>query len=375
MNDSAQTEELSTAPNRVYTKTLNHGDWQEHYITVVPDQDISFASIINAARAAVKALKANIVSLEVFGPDEQPVNGYQTIQNTWNPVTFPVSWIQTHLDDHQELFGVNLWAVSNVILHPILANNRIIGNYFDTPAGRICKLGQLVAGQTDRSRPEQTQEVFHTVQQSLQQAGMTYLNVVRTWFYNNDILSWYDDFNQVRTDYYRRQGVFDKLVPASTGIGGRNPHNSELLLSCLAIDPIDNQIAIKALNSPLQCPAPQYGSSFSRAIEIRYPSIRRISVSGTASIAPGGESVHLNDIDAQIDLTMRVVLAILQSRNMNWNNVIQGIAYLRRADDAKAFENWRRNNNVTSLPVVVTPNIVCRDDLLFEIEVEAASLD
>ena len=54
------------------------------------------------------------------------------------------------------------------------------------------------------------------------------------------------------------------------------------------------------LPSPLQCPALEYGSSFSRAAELRTPGWRRVVVSGTASILPGSHEVaHVGDVDAQ----------------------------------------------------------------------------
>jgi hypothetical protein len=56
-------------------------------------------------------------------------------------------------------------------------------------------------------------------------AEASYRDVVRTWFYLNDILSWYPEFNQARNAVYRELGLIpghdggSRRLPASTGIG------------------------------------------------------------------------------------------------------------------------------------------------------------
>ena len=67
-----------------------------------------------------------------------------------------------------------------------------------------------------------------------------------------------------------------------------------------------------AVPSPLQCPALDYGSSFSRAVELVAGDHRRLFVSGTASISPEGHTLHVGDVDAQVARTMEVVEAMLE---------------------------------------------------------------
>ena len=125
------------------------------------------------------------------------------------------------------------------------------------------------------------------------------------------------------------------------------------------------------MGSPLQCPAPAYGSCFSRAVEIVTPGWRRIFISGTASIAPKGESVCAGDMDGQIDLTMQVVRAILVSREMDYADVTRATAYLRNPADAPIFNRWCHKLGLVNWPLVTTQAVVCRDELLFEIELDA----
>jgi len=126
--------------------------------------------------------------------------------------------------------------------------------------------------------------------------------------------------------------------------------------------------------SPLQCPALRYGSSFSRAVEVAAPDHRRLYLSGTASIDPGGKTAHVGDIEKQIELTMRVVGAILASRGMGWDNVSRAVAYVERATHASAFQAYRLGAGLAQLPVVIVENPLCRGDLLFEIELDALAL-
>lgn len=88
-------------------------------------------------------------------------------------------------------------------------------------------------------------------------------NLVRTWLYLDHILDWYDDFNRVRNTFFERNGVFDGLVPASTGIGCANPHGSALVAKGLAVLP-KQPPPPRAVPSPLQCPANDYQSDVCR---------------------------------------------------------------------------------------------------------------
>jgi enamine deaminase RidA (YjgF/YER057c/UK114 family) len=121
----------------------------------------------------------------------------------------------------------------------------------------------------------------------------------------------------------------------------------------------------------LQGPALDYGSSFSRAVEFSTPELRRLYVSGTASIRPDGRTAHPTDVRAQVELTMEVVEALLGSRGMTWKHCVRAIGYFKHMADAGAFEAWRAARGVGPLPVVLAKSDVCRNDLLFELELDA----
>lgn len=220
----------------------------------------------------------------------------------------------------------------------------------------------------------QARQAFEKAEAALDMAGMGFTSVFRTWLYVDDILSWYDELNRVRTEFFRERGVFDGVVPASTGIGAANPSGAALTLDILAVAPRGVSVSVIPVPSPLQCPALEYGSSFSRAVEVAEPGLRRLLVSGTASIALDGATAWPGDVEAQTDRTLDVVEAILRSREMDWPDVNRAVAYFRAAEDAPALGRCWKARGGPALPVIETESVICRDDLLFEIEVDAAAV-
>ena len=296
---------------------------------------------------------ATIVAEEVFGG----------VPTSTGKTAWPVTWLCVN----PKLTGVQIHAVQGVPVDRIEKAGRVVGSVFADGSARHCRLGGLHPVAAGAGPAEEAQVTFELLAAALREAGMTFANVARTWFYLDHILNWYGEFNQVRDKFFRDHKVFDSLVPASTGIGSANGGGRALVAGAYAVT--GGQLT--AVPSPLQCPALQYGSSFSRAVEWQMPEHRRLWVSGTASIAPAGQTVHVGDVAGQIDLTMQVVAAILESRGLGWGAVSRAIAYVRAETTAQRFQEYQGAHGLTNLPVVTTENVICRDDLLFEIEVDA----
>jgi hypothetical protein len=80
--------------------------------------------------------------------------------------------------------------------------------------------------------PLQARRLLAAANRILREQGATYRDVVRTWFYLSDILSWYPDFNQARSAVYRELGLLSpdgdlcRKLPASTGIEGHTPNGA-----------------------------------------------------------------------------------------------------------------------------------------------------
>ena len=161
-------------------------------------------------------------------------------------------------------------------------------------------------------------------------------------------------------------------MPASTGIGIANSTGGLALVKAHACRAKSSNMQVRVADSPLQGSAYSYGSAFSRAVEIATPSGRTLHISGTASIAPSGETEYLGDIQSQMHRTMEVVEAILQQAGMGWANAVRGIAYFSNAADLHLWEATRTVCQLPSNIEVIVHADICRHDLLFELELEAA---
>ena len=191
-------------------------------------------------------------------------------------------------------------AVKGVTVDRIEMNGRVVGSVFDDGFARHCYLGDLRPQNGSASPERQAGETFKLMEAALRSGGMEFSNVVRTWFYLDKILSWYGAFNHVRDEFFRERKMFDGLVPASTGIGSANAARTAVISNAYAMRPHADNVNIMAVPSPLQCPALEYGSSFSRAVEVGMPDYRRLLISGTASIAPNGNTMHVGDLPGRL---------------------------------------------------------------------------
>jgi enamine deaminase RidA (YjgF/YER057c/UK114 family) len=124
----------------------------------------------------------------------------------------------------------------------------------------------------------------------------------------------------------------------------------------------------KVIESARQCPAPAYGSAFSRAVELPLWGNRLMYVSGTASIDEEGRTRDPESAPAQIRRTCDVLEALLGTSGLRLRDAAASIAYCKTPE---VFAEWRRspyNSTPTTIPVY---SDVCRPDLLFEIEASA----
>ncbi len=351
---------------------IRRQDMDHYYITAHPTPDDRPATMFANLAASVSAANARIVSQLVFGGSDMHDAGIPESERNSAQWGWPVTWIHGDGPSGGQWSGTQAYAVSRVDVQPVRLDGRIVGSWSANGDADYCLLGDIRPADPTRPPAEQTRETFAQMEAALRTVGMDFSHVVRTWFYLDKLLAWYDEFNAVRNRFFEERGVFQRMVPASTGIGVGNPHGAALVADVLAIRPKNTAVRIMAVPSPLQCPALDYRSSFSRAVEVQFSDHRRLYVSGTASIDPQGRSVNVGDVRRQIDLSMRVVEAILESRQMSWHDAIRGIAYFKNIADAPLFYAYGRERHLPHLPVAVAHSDICRDDLLFEIEVDLA---
>ena len=278
-----------------------------------------------------------------------------------------VTWI----DEGGTGAGMQACVVAGAPVRYLEREGRHVGAVWEDEHAHHCWLGDVSAADPSLSREAQVRATFEGIEEALGLAGMGFDHLVRTWLFIDRILDWYGPFNAARTQFFEERGVFDRFLPASTGIGAANPAGRSVVAQAIALQPKGAGVEVREVESPLQCPATEYRSSFSRAAEVVRGGVRQVYVSGTASIDLCGDTVHEGDLYRQIGHTMEVVEAILGTHGLGWANVSRGIVYFKEGYQASGFERYCRERDLPPLPVIVTQGTVCRDDLLFEIEVDA----
>jgi enamine deaminase RidA (YjgF/YER057c/UK114 family) len=353
---------------KLIRKNLQYSD------VITLDTDGSQKQFINARRDGTGELSVfdafppatgNMAAQMVFGGCRHHDAALERMDSDW-----PVLWIQGDVCCGKHISGTQGFAV-NKTLSRVSLDDRVVGSMWSDEDADYCLLAGILPSDLSASRGDQTTSSLEQIEKALQEVGMDFSHVVRTWFYLERLLDWYDEFNVARTRFFESHGVFERLVPASTGIGASNPAGAALAVGALAIRPKHCNVRIHEVESPLQCSATDYRSSFSRAVEMEFPGHRMLTISGTASIAPGGESLFADDTVSQIDLTLDVVEAILKSRGMGWHDTTRAVGYFRDMRALPVFDACCRKRGIPSLPLVSAHATVCRADLLFEMELDA----
>ena len=343
----------------------------ELHLTLLPQPGESAALMLERLATLLKSHKASVVRHEVFGALAAQPDFAAPLRRLFGEQPWPVTWTEGASCNNASVAGMHVLAIAGARVESLAFAGRVVGRIFDDGHARHCLLGDIRPTDPSAPREQQAMQVFENIEAALSRAGMSLPNVARTWLFLDDILAWYGPFNQVRRKFFERHHLFDHTVPASTGVGVKNPDGASLVAGAWAVEPTNGSLFVGGVGSPMQCPAPAYGSCFSRAVEIVTPGWRRMFISGTASIAPKGESVCAGDLDGQIDLTMQVVRAILVSRELDYSDVTRATAYLRNPADAPLFRRWCVKLGLENWPLVTTQAVVCREELLFEIELDA----
>jgi enamine deaminase RidA (YjgF/YER057c/UK114 family) len=330
-------------------------------------------SLLARLGAQLKESDATPLLMLFYGDCSAHAEVLRLLRKFVGAIDWPIIWTQGKSCNGAALAGVQVFALQGVVgdLQRIIVGGRVVGSCFSDSDARHCLLGGLGASKPQESPAVQAEACFDELATSLEQAGFGFGDLARTWFYNRDLLSWYGDFNRVRSSFYSRTHFRTGSLPASTGIEGNNPAGSALSVGAWAVKPLGPFEPLSELGSPLQNPATAYGSSFSRAVEIRSAGQLRVLISGTASIYADGRSAYPDDIESQIQLTMDVIAAILNTRDMDLPHVTRAVAYCKSASYAGAFAAWLKRGGLESFPYIAVHCDICRPELLFEVELDA----
>jgi enamine deaminase RidA (YjgF/YER057c/UK114 family) len=269
---------------------------------------------------------------------------------------------------------LNADSVETIACGGAPCGRRIVGDEASYLA--LSDLARLVPAE-GRIRPEdETREALLLAGELLREHDWSFADVRRTWFYLDDILSWYDDFNLARNGVFKTFGLLNgspqSMIPASTGIRGRNARGHRCTMDLLATRPLEGrELSVERLRNPLQNEAPEYGSSFSRGLSVATDRCRYFLVSGTASIDEQGNTVHAGDFNSQAKRTIDNIESLLASGGAVFDDICQASAFIKFPDDVERMRRILRMRGLENLPLVCTIEDVCREDLLVELDATA----
>jgi len=200
----------------------------------------------------------------------------------------------------------------------------------------------------------------------LEQHGINFRDVLRTWCYLDEIDRDYAEFNVSRNEFFEKHGV--RRLPASTGIrAGLYPRESMCSFDLYALLNPDD-VDVEVMHTPTLNEADEYGSAFSRGMKVVLPEKTILYISGTASVDERGDTVHLDDVHKQVERMLVNVRELLRPHNSTFNDVVQVITYLKYADYLPIFKDIWEKWGLRGLPNTFVEAGVCRPDLLCELE-------
>jgi len=174
--------------------------------------------------------------------------------------------------------------------------------------------------------------MFALAEDLLQQAGMGFHDVVRTWIHLRHIDRDYGDLNRARRAFFATRGI--DPVPASTGIGGGPVAEAhDLCLGVYAVKAgcptVRTVMTSRTLNE-----AAEYGADFVRGMKVPETNKVALHLSGTASIDEQGRTAHPGDFQAQADRMLVNIAALLERQGADFGDVVSAITYLKHPADA-----------------------------------------
>jgi len=298
-------------------------------------------------------------------------------------LSVPVTWIQGMPLQEGEFVGLQIWGIVphdnqsgvTTVTNAATGSGRLwTGDGFrmlHLPSIRGLKPGGALAGDA----PAQADQMFTNAELGLKAHGMGYCNVARTWIYIARLLEWYGDFNRVRTAHYQPAGFGTEggaAFPASTGIQARSG-DEECLMDVLALDSEGPAYAaaLPICRSPRQDASFNYGSAFSRGMTFEIEGRRTVHISGTASINPAGDSIHVGNAELQSVETLLCIAAMLEEQGGRLDNITSATLFCKSRDAWEAWQRISRLLQIPAFPKICVLADVCRHDLLVEMEAVA----
>jgi enamine deaminase RidA (YjgF/YER057c/UK114 family) len=128
---------------------------------------------------------------------------------------------------------------------------------------------------------------------------------------------------------------------------------------------------VTPVSTPSLSEAWTYGADFSRGLRVADGNKVMLYVSGTASIDEAGRTIHVGDIEAQVDRMLRNIASLLVQHGSTFESLVSGIGYLRNPNDAPVLRSMFRKSGFDGFPCALVEAPLCRPELLCEAEAVA----
>lgn len=359
------------------TRSIGSPVATEIYISARPKESASphdqAQEIFSAIRGVLHAKNAYILQERIFGTKAATGTASRVRSEIYGSIDDGVA--ASFLAGKQGMVG----PIAGVQVHAVIGESepeviciegKPCGRVFRVPGHTYLTLSSISVPQP-ASAVEQAEAAFAKAESALKQFGADFLSVPRTWMWLGDILSWYDEFNQVRNRFFAERKLIGpgtrQSMPASTGIGLCPADGSQCAMDLVAVLQPPNSTEYLQAVGRQQC-ALEYGSAFSRASRAMTPAGQTIFVSGTASIDANGATTNIADARGQINTTIENVRAVLRDTQTADDDVVQAVAYCKTTEVEEIFNNVK---GALSWPSVTVICDICRPDLLFEMEATA----
>lgn len=353
-------------------------DALELYITAVPASGKSVAEqareVFEEVKRVLKDTGARLLQERVFASSDvmseiAPIRAevYGDLDDS-----VPPSWLVAPATDSGKVAGVQVHAIkSEQTMSVVELHGLPVGRILSGKTCQYLAVSGLVPTQNGTVEAA-AQSLLDDAEAILRQSGVEFQSLTRTWFWLGDILSWYDDFNRVRTKFFSDRGMIMTTanredLPASTGIGVFPRNGAPCALDFVTVTG-PCRLSKNLLAAGNQDSAFKYGSAFSRATQATTPAGETVYISGTAAIDLQGMTIHIGDAEAQIRCTLENVRGVLKDTGCTDADVVHTIAYCKTPEIEQL---WQRIRPEVAWPVVTVIADVCRDDLLFELEATA----
>jgi len=262
------------------------------------------------------------------------------------------------------------WSARNVRAAPVCGCEGCARS-----GARLVRLGDQVSLDTTNiygaggDAFEQAWDMFCAAERLLDQCGMGFRDVVRTWIHLRDIDRDYDALNQARREFFRHRGI--ERRPASTGVQGTPfPDAHDFSMSLHAVKsarPLD----VALMSTPSLNEAWNYGVDFSRGLRLTEANKVTLYISGTASLDEAGRTVHVGNFAAQVDRMLDNIASLLAQQGATFDDLVSGVTYLTNASDAPLLRSMYRQRGFDGFPCALVEASLCRPELLCEAEAVA----